>query len=108
MSAKKNKPLYDGYKAIVDRINCKEVVMIITEGPCKKSKRKCLFSTVTLVKKKRAEPPAAAIPEAPAVTTNQGQKDLSSHQPKPDQECMDMFGDLGMFGTAPDGPDGQL
>ncbi len=92
----KNKKPSDGSQVTVDKVKVKEVGLYITERQCKKNKRKCLFSTVTVVKKMRGEPPAAAIPAAAADTSKQEQTVV------PDNLCMDMFGDLGIFG-----PDGQ-
>ena len=108
MSAKKQKDLYNGFKAKIIRVKSWNVALSILEGPMKGEKRKALFATVTVVEDAPAKKPqisqapaASAADEAAlpmAATAAPALGDPPEDDEKPDEECMAMFGDLDLYG----------
>ena len=122
---KKQKNLYNGFKAKILRVKKQHVVMSVLEGPRKGEKRQALHAAVNVVSApaKKAKqlsfaPAASAAGEAPAASAAGHAADPvapaaapaesvapaaapAAEDPqedeKPDEQCMAMFGDLGMY-----------
>ena len=100
MTAKKHKHLYNGFKGNIIRVNTKNVVVSILEGPAKGERRKFLFASVDVVedapakKAKLAEAPAE---ESVAPTAAAPAAEAPAEDEQPDKQCMAMFGDLDLY-----------
>ena len=98
--AKKFKHLYNGFKGKIIRVNTKNVVVELLEGPARGDKRKFLFGCVDVVeddaakKAKLAEAPAE---ESEAPTAAAPAAEAPAEDDKPDQQCMAMFGCLDLY-----------
>ena len=111
MTAKKQKHLYNGFKAKILRVNTHNVVVSILEGPASGEKRKLLFAAVDVIedssaKKAKIEQEtaaAAAAAEAPAAAPSAEAPaaapaaEAPAEDDDPDNACMAMFGDLDMY-----------
>ena len=108
MTAKKQKHLYNGFKAEIIRVNTHNIVVSILEGPSKGEKRFRPFHTVdvvedapgkkTKIQQAPALDPVAPTPAAPAAEA-EGPEDAEAPEKdeKPDNQCMAMFGDLDLY-----------
>ena len=106
MTAKKQKDLYNGFKAKIIRVNTHNVVLSILEGPMKGEKRKALFATVNVVESapKKAnisqeQEPAASAAAAPAAeaTAAAPAAEAPAEDEQPDDQCLALFGDLDLY-----------
>ena len=91
--------MYNGYKAKIIRVNTKEVVLSILEGPEKGEKRKALLAIVDVVEDapaKQAKIPQAPAKESMAPTAAAPGADAPEDE-QHDNQCMAMFGDLELY-----------
>ena len=110
MTAQRQKHLYNGFKAKILRVNTKEVVLSILEGPSRGDKRKVPFSAVQVVedapgKKAKIQQapalhPVEPTPAAPAAATEApapAENEAPEEDEQPDNQCMALFGDLDLY-----------
>ena len=92
--ASKKKDMYNERKAQVDRLNSKQALLTMLEGPAKGNKRKADYDTFKVWEQpvKKLFAPAASSASSSASVA------LAASTLKPDDNCLAMFGDLHMMG----------